>query len=219
MKLKVFRDLEFYGNENSFLQLIETIEKKLSDGWKRNHEDEKKMSASLSKTVYTFECDKSGQRESAYLSLTTKNATTLYVPNIVPVESGRLEIDQYNYVLTEFYEKFAKSAADELKLEHKLTDDVKGIDNWVSPNVEKKLTRFSRLANKGTGSAHPSDEERWFDFIISAHQENSSLSSETLRRWLTEVEGWSAEISWDLVIEYESARRLLKFYDENPYAN
>ena len=224
MKLKRFRELEFYGNHNLFIRLIERIEEKLSDEWSRSREDENHIVNNLSSVPYCFRCIKSSERESAllwmmekYYETPSKDYQTLYVANIVPIEQQQLDYDQYNYILNEFYERFAQSAANELQIESKLTPDEEGIDNWFSPIVEEKLTKFSRLANKNTGNSHPSDEQRWLDFIVTSHQNNSSISSEILQRWLTEIEKWSDEVSWNLVSEYESARKLLEFYDNERY--
>lgn len=224
MKLKVFRDLEFYGNDSSFSQLIEGIEKRLSNGWTRSREDENHISGAFSKIPYCFQCSEYGERKSALLWLMDKyyedqdrNYQTLYVANIVPIENQQLSYDQYNYILKEFFEKFAKPVAEELHIDSKLTDDEQGIDNWISESVEEKLLAFSHSANKSTGSSHPSDEKKWFDFIVATHKENATLNSEILQRWLIEIENWNEEVAWNLISEYESARRLLNFYDRERY--
>ena len=85
------------------------------------------------------------------------------------------------------------------------------LDNWLSPAAADRLRIFSASANKGTGASHPSDRERWNEFVLIAQREHSSLSSFTLRRWLIEVESWPPEIAELLAIEYGYGRGLLAF--------
>ena len=78
-----------------------------------------------------------------------------------------------------------------------------------------KLRIFSSLANKGTGSSHPSDQERWNDFICQAFTDKSENIQGILERWLIEEEKWHYEIASDLTIEFESGISLLEYYKEN----
>lgn len=90
--------------------------------------------------------------------------------------------------------------------EHHLT-------HWTSEEAAAALHRFSVTANKSTGSKHPSDRRRWFDFIFAAHRAQSRLDSQILARWLTEVEEWPSEVVEDLVIQYEFGVALLEEYE------
>jgi hypothetical protein len=81
----------------------------------------------------------------------------------------------------------------------------------MSAAPAEKLQRFSAAANKGIGSSRSGDREKWNDFVLSAHQERSSLSPATLKRWLIEIEGWSPEVADQLAIEYQSGRELLSY--------
>ncbi len=87
--------------------------------------------------------------------------------------------------------------------------------NVVPQSVQRLLLhQFSAAANKGTGSAHPYDKRRWFDFLIEAYKSGASLDSYTLRRWLIEEENWPDELATNLVEEYEFARSLLTQFDQ-----
>lgn len=79
--------------------------------------------------------------------------------------------------------------------------------------AEEALHNFSILANKATGSSHPRDQERWFQFIFAAYRAPQQLDIDNLMRWLVEIEGWSDEKAHDLVIEYEFGLALLKEYN------
>lgn len=82
----------------------------------------------------------------------------------------------------------------------------------MNPKLEEKLKCFSGCANKSNGGAHPRDRQRFNDFIVQAHYENSSLDDFTLRELLID-EGWSERHADDLSSKYCFARDLLKQYD------
>lgn len=212
--MKVFRELELYGSQSDLIEGIKAIEKRLDAGWVRNTEREEKISTVASGTNYCFTCSKDGDREAASLWFSYQDDTTLYVSNIVPEEIRELSYDQYNLIIEEFYEQFVKPMTDQLGLEHLLTADAKQIEDWISKETAEKLRHFSKAANKSTGSSHPLDQQRWLVFLVSAHKENAQLDTHTLMRWLIETEGWFEEAASELGIEYEFARSLLKFYDE-----
>jgi len=213
--MKVFRNLELEGGKSALLQVIEDIEKRLEAGWAREHEKERKIATDAPDAMYCFSCSDDKERETAELWLAHRGENALYVANIIPDRARQLTIDQYNAIAEEFYEKYARPAAEALGLNHLLTPSVKEIEDWVSEETAAKLRRFSRLANKQTGSTHFLDEQRWLDFLVSAHAEVSTLDSGTLIRWLVENEGWPEDIAYNLAVEYEFARSLLAFYDEH----
>jgi len=83
----------------------------------------------------------------------------------------------------------------------------------MSAETATCLRNFSHLANKGTGSAHPSDRQRWNAFVLSAHETGSNLDASMLARWLMEVEDWPSEVAEQLAVEYEYGRELLGYAD------
>lgn len=213
--MKIFRDLELSGPNATLLRAIEVISSNLADGWTRANEIESEFSSVGGETMFCFFCSGTADRQEAALWMTFgEETTTLYVSNIVPKQLSELNFDQYNTILCEFYERFAKPAAEALRLQHVMTPDTKDIEDLLSENTASKLRAFSKLANKATGSAHPYDRARWFDFLVASHSESSRLDSHTLARWLVESEKWSEEKAADLAIEYEFAIALLNFYNE-----
>ena len=94
-----------------------------------------------------------------------------------------------------------------------LTNDNQTIEDWVSTASAQRLRSFSGGANKSTGSSHPCDKQRWYDFVVSVHKNNDFLPASTLERWLIEEGGWGENQASELAIEYEQELGLLK-YDE-----
>lgn len=137
------------------------------------------------------------------------------VANIVPRPAGELGITNYNAILQDFLERVARPAAQAGGFEIELTSASQSLDNWLAPEPAAALRRFSRLANKSTGAAHPMARERWYAFLIATHRSTRRLDADQLARWLVEVERWSDEKADGLAIDYEFALGLLEQYDQS----
>ena len=86
----------------------------------------------------------------------------------------------------------------------------------------------SNNANKSTGSSHPFDQERWFDFICQTVDDDRIFDYTTLANFLQDETYWGkkseefigviGEFSWDeehayeLASEYERACEILQYY-------
>ena len=136
------------------------------------------------------------------------------VTNIVPVAAGQLTHDQYNGIAAAFAAEVAQPLIGELDLKVALGPETYTLEDVAPREVVVALQRFSGGANKSTGTAHPMDAERWYEFLIAAHASNCELNTDHLKRWLIEEEGWEEEMAWELAVEYERGRSLLAKYDE-----
>ncbi len=210
--MKVFRDLIFRGQTAALGRLIEKLEERATGEWRRDREKEQQLKGAPG-PMFCFRCSASGERPAASLWLAQNEDRELYVPNIVPDEIRQLSRDQYNRVLQEFHDELALPAAEGLGLEVIFTSEVATLDRWLSPEAIEKLRFFSQAANRSTGSSHPNDRDRWYDFIFTAHRQGSKLPMDMLRRWLEEEEHWHEEGASDLASQYETAREILAAYD------
>ena len=100
--------------------------------------------------------------------------------------------------------------------------------DYISEKALKKLTLFCDAANKSTGSSHPSDEERWFDFICQTVDDRRTFDYDTLFKFLQDEEywgkkesgfigvigcfAWSEENAEELASEYDNYVRILQYY-------
>jgi hypothetical protein len=180
--------------------------------WRRDREKEQQLKGAPW-PMLCFRCTAQAERPAASLWLAVKEGRELYVPNILPDELERLSQDQYNRVLEDFHDRITLPATEGLGLKVAFTSEVATLDRWLRPGTIEKLRVFSRVANRSTGSGHPADEARWFDFVFTAHREDSSLPMDMLRRWLQEEEHWHEDGASELARQYENARWLLKAYD------
>lgn len=211
--MKVFQNLELRGDRKSLANLIENIRSRLIDGWARDEEIEHRYSQDIGKETYCFSCTKMKDRESATLFIVHSEPSLLRVSNIIPRDKGELSIVQYNRILNDFYERFVRSAAEEIGVNGILSSDEMKLEDLISHEAAKKLRTFSSCANRSTGSSHPMDRERWYDFLVTVHREDNKLGYDILFRWLVEEEKWPEEIAHDLIIEYEFAGGLISFCD------
>ena len=136
------------------------------------------------------------------------------VSNIVPRNVSELGITKYNAILRDFVARVAEPAASSNGFDIVLTSSHQSLDDWLDAEPATALRRFSRLANKSTGAAHPMDRERWYAFLIATHRTSKRLDTDQLVRWLVEVEHWSEDTAHELAIDYEFALGLLEQYDQ-----
>lgn len=218
--MKIHQQLTISGSREAVADFVDRLAPPEGSGWFRKTESEKKVSHMFlsEDKSYCFSAPQRGKRPRADLWLAFRHGRQdeMYIPNILPCEGTGLSHDDYNGVLLEFAGSIATPAADAAGTSLKLTNATFQIDDFSSPNTASLLKTFSSLANRSTGSSHPFDQQRWFDFVIAAHQESAPLDFHLLGRWLCEVAGWSDEHANELAIEYENARALLKQYDGGP---
>ena len=211
--MKVFRDLFLRGDPELLLAAMAEVERHLADGWSRDAEAEGNLRAMAlrGEPTYCFACERREHRPAAVVFVTQKEPGLFYVPNVIPRDQRELSHDKYNGILSEFCDRFVRPAADHTGIRVELTDTQADLGSWLSPVAAQKLRMFSVAANRSTGSSHPSDQDRWMDFVVATHRDGSRLDAHTLRRWLTEVENWPPEVAERLALEYEFGREVLAF--------
>lgn len=215
MTLYVFQVLDITCSASEIENFLDVITHRLNNGWTRDFELEirvKNDGMNLSnRNFYCFRCNENDNRRAALLWM-SEEPSGLKVYNIVPEKPGSLSYPEYNLILNEFNSVYIQPLSNMLGYETHLSNSHITIDDWAVPATVKALKLFSGCANKGTGRAHPMDDERWMDFVITAHKVDDKLNAENLRRWLVEEERWHDELAWDLCADYEYGRNLLKKY-------
>jgi hypothetical protein len=149
----------------------------------------------------------------AYVWLVIDN-NELKITNITPNKSGQLSFEQYNSILDEFFNIIIKPNIDS-RFDIVISSDNKTISDYAGPEVSKKIESWIKLANKSTLNTHPLDFKRWTEFVISAHKNESELTTTQLGKYLIDVVGISDEELVDkILLDYEYGRDLLKEYDK-----
>lgn len=214
--LMVFQDLYLRGPGIKRAALSQALDEmaQADDQWIRNKE--------LEQNLHTGEDDGdamafsrlSGEGFAAAGLVLWSRPDGYSVANIVPLETGSLSHEEYNAILNDFQTRIALPAANKCGYKVEVSAATASLDDWVGNETATALRRFSALANKSTGSAHPLDQKRWLDFLIRSHQESEPLDGSRLCRWLIEVEHWPEDSAHSLTIEYEFGLALLAQYDQ-----
>ena len=206
--MKVYGDLVLSGEPEALLSAVAGIEQTLSSGWERSHELESRVDAGDARC---FVAPKTASHPAGALWLTARpERGDWYVANIVPMEASRLSEDQYNSILKEFYSLFVKGVSESLAVKATLGKTDKAPADYMSRAAVDRLDLFSTLANKSTGSGHPADQERWFDFIIQIDHDQHGPDASALADLLCEHFDWPEEKASELALDYEFGRALLR---------
>ena len=157
-------------------------------------------------------------------------ADYIKVSNIVPLKKRELTIKEYNAVLDLFYNDIIIPY---INMYPNLHTDGPTSDQFdplscISETALEKLESFCNAANKSTGSHHPCDEERWFDFICQTVEDERLMDYSIFSNFLMDEEywgkppksglggmgrcAWSEEQAQELALEYEQYVNFLQYY-------
>ncbi|OQX09844.1 MAG: hypothetical protein BWK73_21755 [Thiothrix lacustris] len=201
-----FRDVFIHLDHLDEREVFEEITKSCNEFWERAYEKEKNMHI-ISKSGYCFEHKEEDSLPAAGLVILNKENNTWYIPNIVPLKKGKLSYDEYNDLAENFTKTILQKAQEKYSFNVELTSDSITSEEILGEESAKLLKKFSNLANKSTGSSHPSDQKRWFDFIYSV-----SLSKEVYADQVEKIlieHGWSEDYADKLALEFEFAQALI----------
>lgn len=229
--MHIYKELSFVGDKPAFDSFKREAPSFAKGEWKYSQSERMR-----DYIAFDYLGNKVEQAEvSIYYGQDTWRQGILKVCNIVPLKKNQLSIEEYNSVLDLFYEEVI--APNQLRLEGlKIvgpeSDEFDPL-RYISKEALRKLERFCNGANKTTGSSHPSDEERWFDFICQTVDDNQTFDFDTIFRFLMDEEYWGKKepgflgamgrFAWDeehageLATEYDNYVRLLRYYKDKKW--
>jgi len=207
--LEVFQDLSVHGTAQQLTDFRRLLLETLKPPWSHDAEAEERSRqySGFSESLALVRDETLGLPSAGLWMF--RDAESYTVGNIVPKTVSELGRARYNAILNDFIEAFARTAASASGAILKATQAQQSLDDWIPADAVERLQLFSSLANKSTGSGHPLDRRRWFDFLLSVHGYDDKLGTDRLMRWLVKVEQWPEDRAHDLVIEYEFAMGLL----------
>jgi hypothetical protein len=197
--------------------LIKHLEQNLGGSWIRDQEKEDWVKEGIpAERPYCFFLRDNSHYPPAFVWLVEneKMPGVLYVPNIIPAKKSSLSRAEYNAVLSFFFESVVKPAVEATGDRAEFSAPTASLEQMIDEPVAEKLRYFSGTASRRTAAAHPTDQQKWLEFLIESHRRHSRLGTDFLRRWLADDEKWPPETANELVGEYEFARSLLDFYDK-----
>src|SRR5882757_1021625 len=204
-QLDMFQQLQINVPRTRFDRFIRDLRAAIKEPWAYDVGETERIARNVptTRSISQFIRTQDEECEAAALTL-WENEIGFYVSNIIPCgDIRKLSIRQYNAILTDFNDRFATPIADQHSLRISLSKPKQELSDWMSDDTAQQLKWFSMGANKSTGNAHPSDEKHWFDFVVAAHKNQDEIDTDTLTRWLIEVEGWYEDIAHDLAGDFE----------------
>lgn len=225
--MEIYRELQFKGTPKELNEFIENISNYTTGDWFL----EERTGRWKDYLLFNYngkEVDKS--KVSIYIGNDCVMNGELHVGNIVPTQKGHLSINAYNKILQKFYDDvihpYEKSGTT-LNIS-KLTSNKFDPLSEISKLALMKLEKFCKCANKSTGSSHPEDRNRWFDFICQTVDDDRIFDYDKLARFLQDDNYWGkkpedfigviGDFAWDkekayeLASEYESLCEILIYY-------
>ncbi len=208
--IEVFQDLFLKFSEERRQEVRQALRQHVEDPWRHAEEREQ----DISEDVMAFERRSRDDLPASGLSLWA-GQDGYKVVNIVPLKVGEISINIYNDVLNDFVDRVVRQASEVSRFDITISERKQSITDWTSQEAADALHRFSVAANKSTGSGHPADRKRWFDFLFSARRAQRKPDSDLLERWLTEVEEWPPDAAEKLIYQYEFGMDFLDAYDHS----
>lgn len=210
--IEVMQDLHLHCANDQHSSLRDALHRHTAPPWRHAEEKERELANTLSDMPEYLMFERSAEQELAAAAVALCKAPNGYdVVNIIPLEAHELGVTSYNDILNDFIDRIVAPASREFQFDFTPTPRMQSITDWISDNSATALHRFSVSANKATGTGHPADRKRWFQFILTAYQGEEELDTERLGRWLVEVEKWPPEVAHQLVDEYQYSIDLLQF--------
>jgi hypothetical protein len=161
---------------------------------------------------YYFHRDAVGDQPSCTLCIGREKEGHWVVQNIVPDEGqiSKIPLDTYKAILREFESHIAEPAADAVEGMTAIELSQYRSEDYFSPDAVELLHRFCATSNQGDLGSHPSDQEKWIDFLLVAFHDGKEIHCDVFGNCLRTAKWWPNEGIGRLVHEYDFAMRLLK---------
>lgn len=135
----------------------------------------------------------------------------LKLTNILPRKIHELGPARYNAIIDDFLEMVVAPAKKKIAIETRIGDEFLSLETVMGKEAANALKAFSKSANKLTGTSHPFDQKRWFEFLLAVDRVGAKPDLEQLFRWFVESEGWPKEAAYLLVEQYQFGTSLLAY--------
>jgi len=211
--MKCIQELIIEIPSNSYEAFFNRVEKGLNSKWRRDNDNEREINKNAFGQYYVFYSPETVNNHKVRLFFICSSAG-VKVANIVPKDVSELTIEEYNAILNEFNNSFIKPVAKHLGYNIIISSDKKTLNDILkTKKAREALISFSDYSNKTTGTAHPCDRERWYNFVTIAFRANDKPDSHYLKGWFIE-NGWEPEKASDIIIEFEQEWGILEYYQK-----
>jgi len=166
----------------------------------------------VSNDRFYFHRDIVGNEPSCTLCIWRKEPGYWIVGNIVPDEGqiSQIPLDQYKKILTEFESNIAEPGAEIVEGITSIELSQYRLEDYFSNDAVKLLELFCTTSNMSDLGQHPSDQEKWMNFLIQSYDDNADVHCDIFGSCLKSAGWWPEDYIPRLVREYDFALRLLK---------
>ncbi|MGE6322728.1 hypothetical protein ACQKEF_21065 [Pseudomonas oryzihabitans] len=208
--IRLFRELKL-SSPSGVGALKQALVVSADRPWIHSIEDEEQLYRAYPPgiTVALFTREESRGVEPCMLTL-LQDLDSLKLTNILPRKIPELGPARYNALIKDFLLKVVQPARELVDIKVGIGDEFLSLQTLLGPGAASALVAFSNGANKATGSSHPLDRKRWFDFILAVDRSPRRPDLEQVLRWLVEAEGWSEETALELIRECQFGLELLQ---------
>lgn len=134
------------------------------------------------------------------------------VVGIVPDEGQvhQIPIGQFKKILTNFESDIAEPAAETVEGITSIDTSKYRLEDYFSPEAIMLLQHFCETSNQSDFGHHPSDKEKWMEFLLRAYDDNADVHCDIFGSCLHTAGWWPEEDIPRLVSEYDFTMRLLR---------
>ncbi len=221
--MKIYKELKFKGDKAALDAFSSEIYNFFPDDWVKP----KKNRLLKEYIIADYIGDLAPHAEvSIYYGSEIWREGVINVGNIIPLEKGQLTKEEYNKILDLFKLNIIIPYCEKYKNIEVIGSTTDNFDplSVITENALSKLILFCNTANKSTGSSHPCDENRWFDFVCQTVDDDKTFDYNTLLEFLKDSDYWNkyktSDNVWsearatELASEYDNYVRILKYYKE-----
>jgi hypothetical protein len=213
--IPTFAELILHGHKAELARLFDQLPAFLPDTWQRDGASEAKAQdvgvEGGEYRCYQFIGNQELPLATLWLFVEDEKAQAV---NITAPSLFELGYERYNAILAQFT-KAVKQAISEMAIAVEIAPwQEPTLEGVLQPEPARLFRKFAKLANPTTGSLHPADEERWQDFLISAHQHQVNPDEDLLRYWLSAECHWSEQIIDHALEAMRTSLELLRKYEQ-----
>jgi hypothetical protein len=211
--MRALNNLVIHGSPDEVAAFLQRLEESPPEGWARDREAEARFrdGRPLNDRTFRIRCTEAPGRPAAVLLFHPWGPDECHLYQIFPRSEHTLSDEEYNHILAEFTGEVLEPLSRGTAIRSEVLPPQIRLRDYLSVEAAQKLKDFSSLANRT--SLQPSDRNRWQQFVMRAHLDDSIMDTDFLEAWLAS-QGWSEPMRQELSREYEAIRSLLWNYDE-----
>lgn len=157
--------------------------------------------------------NKKGIKDALLWLYLDKTVANIRLANIVPLSLRQLTMDQYNNIVSLFYEQIL-SKINNVNIKYNISAPFFVLQEEMCEQCARALQNFSAMADRHLGISKPLDFDLWARFVLCAFDSNVHIDLNNLQKWFEE-EGWSKSLAKKLTENYNYSMDLLDYERKN----